>query len=216
MTQLSHTFEEPENGNVEYGHILKQSKGSAVIKDWILLNIQSTVDVFYNAQLLRNIRKFNRTLDIHCNAGVVSTDMVGDLPGYGTVWYHPTGTANILSLSRYIKIFTITYDSANGNEFCMHKGNGEDRLLRQSENGLYFWNARTFNQEEVVLINTVENNSSRYSNRELSQAKIARKLQRTIGRPSYKEYQKIVNNKRLNNCPLMVEDVKAAEHYFSR
>ena len=33
MTQLSRTFEEPETGNVEYGHILKQSKGSAVSKD---------------------------------------------------------------------------------------------------------------------------------------------------------------------------------------
>ena len=64
----------------------------------------------------------------------------------------------------------------------MHKENGEDRLFRQSENGLYFWNARTFNQEEVVLINTVENNSSIYSNRDYSQAKVARKLQRKIGR----------------------------------
>ena len=110
--------------------------------------------------------------------------MVGDLPGYGTVWYHPTGIANILSLSRAIKIFKITYDSANGNQFRMHKEDGEDRLFRQSENGLYFWNARTFNQEEVVLINTVENNSSRYFNREYSQAKMARKLQRAIYRPS--------------------------------
>ena len=62
----------------------------------------------------------------------------------------------------------------------------------------------------MVLINTVENNSSRYYNSDYSQAKIASKLQRTIGRPSYKEYQTIVNNKRLKNCPLMVEDVKAA------
>ena len=72
--------------------------------------------------------------------------MVGDLPRYGTVWYHSTGIANIISLSCAIKIFTITYDSADGNKFCMHKGNGEDRLFRQYENGLYFWNARTFNQ----------------------------------------------------------------------
>ena len=75
-------------------------------------------------------------------------------------------------------------------------------------------NTCTFNQEEVVLINTVENNSSRYSNHDYSQAKIARKLQRTIGRPSYKYYHTIVNNKRLKNCPLMMEDAKSAEHIF--
>ena len=84
--------------------------------------------------------------------------------------------ANILLLSRAIKIFTITYDSANGNDFCMRKESGEDRLFRQSENGLYFWNARTFNQKEVMLINNVENNSSKYSTRDYSQAKIARML----------------------------------------
>ena len=78
---------------------------------------------------------------------MASTDIVGDLPGYGTVWYHPTGIANILSLSCAINIFTVTYDSANGNNFRMHKENGGDRLFRQSENGLYFWNARTFNQK---------------------------------------------------------------------
>ena len=66
----------------------------------------------------------------------------------------------------------------------------------------------------MVLINTVENNSSRYYNRDYFQAKIYRKLQRTIGRPSYKDYQTIVNNERLKNCPLIVEDVKAAEHIF--
>ena len=65
MTQLSHNFEEPETIIVEYGHILKQSKGSAVSKYWILLESQSTVDVFYNAPLLQNTRKVNQTLDIH-------------------------------------------------------------------------------------------------------------------------------------------------------
>ena len=173
-------------------------------KDCILLDSQSTVNVLYNARLLQNIRKVNRTLDIHCNTGVASTDMVGDLPRYGKVGYHPTGISNILLLSRPV----------NGNEFRMHKENGEDRLFRQSENGLYFWIALTFNQEEVVLINTVESNSSRYSNHDYSQAKTARKLQRTVGIPNYKDYQTIVNNKRLKNCPLMVEDVKAAEHIF--
>ena len=45
MTQLSYTFEEPETGNVEYGHILKQSKGSVVSKDWILLLIKHNSDM---------------------------------------------------------------------------------------------------------------------------------------------------------------------------
>jgi hypothetical protein len=38
-------------------------------------------------------------MKIHCNAGIITANMIGDLPGYGSVWYHPNGTANILSLA---------------------------------------------------------------------------------------------------------------------
>ena len=64
-------------------------KHGAVPPSWILLDNQSTVDVFHNPSLLVNIRESRKHMDIHCNAGVTSTNMVGDLPGYGTVWHHP-------------------------------------------------------------------------------------------------------------------------------
>jgi hypothetical protein len=39
-------------------------------------------------------------MTINCNAGGAATDQVGELAGYGQVWYHPKGIANILSLAR--------------------------------------------------------------------------------------------------------------------
>jgi N-acetylmuramoyl-L-alanine amidase len=48
---------------------------------------------------LKDIQKADFFMDIHCNAGATSTNLVGDLPGYGEVWYHPNGIANILSLA---------------------------------------------------------------------------------------------------------------------
>jgi hypothetical protein len=57
------------------------------------------VDVFYNGALLKNIQKHDSYMDIHCNAGVASMNLLGDLPGYRTVWFHPNGIANILSLA---------------------------------------------------------------------------------------------------------------------
>jgi hypothetical protein len=40
-----------------------------------------------------------------------------DLPGYGKVWYHPHGIANILPLSNLIKKgYKITYSSSDGVE----------------------------------------------------------------------------------------------------
>jgi hypothetical protein len=99
-----------------------------VPKTWVLLDNQSTVDVFHNAALLKNIRSSTQYMDIHCNAGVTSTNLVGDFPGYGTVWYHPQGIANILSMSRVkAQGYHITYDSNKGNEFCVHKPDGTIR-----------------------------------------------------------------------------------------
>ena len=48
------------------------------------------------------------SLDIHCNAGLATADKVGDFPGYGTVWFHPDGIANILSLARVKEKYRVT------------------------------------------------------------------------------------------------------------
>ena len=70
------------------GVALNAGQESRIPKTWILLDNQSTVDVFHNDDLLENIRvSDNGYMDIHCNAGVTSTNLVGDLPGYGTVWF---------------------------------------------------------------------------------------------------------------------------------
>jgi hypothetical protein len=81
-------------------------------KSWILLDNQSTVDVFSNRSLLMNVCETNKIMNIRCNAGVTHTSMVGELNGYGTVWYNLKGIANILSLSQVEKKHQVTYDSA--------------------------------------------------------------------------------------------------------
>ena len=56
-------------------------------KSWILLdNHQSTIDVFHSTkEFLINIRKHQNELDIHCNTGIATTKLIGELPGYGTI-----------------------------------------------------------------------------------------------------------------------------------
>jgi hypothetical protein len=103
--------------------------GTPISRSWILLDNQSTVDVFCNGGLLENIRKVNKTMNIKCNAGVTRTSWVGDLPGYGEVWYNKAGIANILSLSKVEDKYRITYDSSKEKQFVVHKDDGEKRLF---------------------------------------------------------------------------------------
>ena len=61
----------------------------AIPKTWILLDSQSTVDVFSNPSLQLNIRDTNKSLVLYCNAGKAIINKKGDLKKYGTVWFYP-------------------------------------------------------------------------------------------------------------------------------
>ena len=71
---------------------------TAIPRCWILLDSQSIVDIFSNKKLLTNIHDAKNVLTLHCNAGKAIVTQKGDLKGYGTIWYHPTGIVNVLSL----------------------------------------------------------------------------------------------------------------------
>jgi hypothetical protein len=131
-------------------------------------------------------------LEIHCNAGVASTNLIGDLAGYGTVWYRPNGIANILSLSRVREHgYHVTYDSNGGNKFLVSKPDGSSRAFHESERGLYFLDTRA-NGTGTVMINTVADNKNAYANRAYTRAVLARNIQKMVGRPTTKEFVKIV------------------------
>ena len=69
--------------------------------------------------MLLNIRKVRvkDAIRVHYNSVVKIVDRVGDLPGYRTVWYKPTGIVNILSMSRATKKFWVVFDSEGRNFF---------------------------------------------------------------------------------------------------
>ena len=85
------------------------------------------VDVFSNTFLLANIHQYGWTLRLSCNAGIVTTTLVGDLEEYKIVWYHTKGIANILYLYQFNNLYRFTYGSTRGKCFTVHKGYGSIR-----------------------------------------------------------------------------------------
>jgi hypothetical protein len=124
-------------------------------------------------------------MHIQCTAGTTLTNMMGDLDGYGPVWYHPEGIANILLLSRVKKNFRVTFESEKGNAFKLIRPDGTARTFNESSSGLYF---SIMEPVETAMVTTVEQNKAKYSKADYMQAVLARKIQATIGRPSTKEF----------------------------
>jgi hypothetical protein len=198
---------------VEY-HLFSQA-ASNVPATWILLDNQSTLDLFSNRNLLTNIRRSPTRMRVRCNAGWRSTNMVGDLPGYGTVWYDPRAIANILGVSTLKRKCHVQYNSLDG-KFVVTK---PDESVVHSSNplptGLFFFDtARRQEYDGCVLVTTVADNLSSYTNYDYCKADVARELLLKLGRPSVGDLIRIVQNKLLPNCPVTVADIQAAEHIF--
>ena len=141
--------------------------GGRLPLEWVLLDNQSNIDVFVNCRLLRNIRRIGQYMYIHCTARVTRTNLVGELPGYGTVWFHPDGIVNILSLSRVKTKYQFTFDSDENNEFIIHKPDGSTRNFKESSCGLYYHNTSMevtgVAETWTALVTTVADNASNYT-----------------------------------------------------
>ena len=122
-----------EDPNMEYQHGLIQS-GGCISPAWVLLDNQSAVDAFSNRRLLKNISKSDRELAILLTGVKMNMNLQGGIPGYGTVWFHPGGIANILSLSKVAentvctttapvrKTFSSTYPEENSGHSVNSRG----------------------------------------------------------------------------------------------
>ena len=121
---------------------------------------KSTVNVFQNRKFLTNISDSGKTMKIHCNAGTATTRLVGNLPGYGEVWFHPEGIANILLLSKLKQKYRVTFDSKNGNKFVVHKGDGSTRIFSESKQGLYYYALNNDKKETDVKTKYTKNENA--------------------------------------------------------
>jgi hypothetical protein len=105
-------------------------------QDWILLDSESTVCIFSNRKFLRNIRHCGTKegLRVHSNGGFQDTHMIGDLPGFGRVWYNKGSLANILSLAPAVcRVCRVTMDSQQEAALVVHKHDGKKMKFTESK-----------------------------------------------------------------------------------
>ena len=98
--QLHANVKETDDDDDDDGNLFVQqrnSKRGLVDKNYIFLDNQSTVNQITNLNLLKNIRKGERSITVHCNAESTKTNRIGEL-GNLTVYRNPNSIANVLSL----------------------------------------------------------------------------------------------------------------------
>ena len=79
------------------------------IYDWILLNTCSLINLFYNQSCVCNVHQINTTLSLGTNAGMMTTNLKAELPGYCTVWFDLQAMTDALSFGNMARQYPIQY-----------------------------------------------------------------------------------------------------------
>jgi hypothetical protein len=188
----------------------------AHLRNSVLLDNQSTADIFCNLNYLQNIREVPETLTLHTNGGVLTCNTKGELKGYGVVWCHPKAIANILGMSNVLEggKYNVTFDDSVG--FTMkNKKTGATTVFARDGDGLFSAPLGPEpNTQRVNLLTTVEENKQLYTKRQVERADTARKLYQVIGFPSIRDYKHLVQTNQIKNCPVTVDDINVCENIY--
>ena len=171
-----------------------------------------------NEKLLSNIRPApnNETMRMHCNSGTIQTDLIGDLDGYGTVWFNPQGIANIISLGEASARHRITMDNTLDNAIFIHKSDGTARRFGCMKSGIYCCDLKSSNSFVFNGIVSVESQEQQYSALDVNRAKAARKLQETMGFISERDLLQIVDNNLIRDSKVRRRDVLTAGDIYGK
>ena len=92
--------------------------GPAKMREFLLLNNQSSVHVFCNQDYVKNIRAAGRELSLKGNGGTLPIKNIADYNGFEElVGFSENAMTNILSLARARQEYQVSY---NGDDFIIH------------------------------------------------------------------------------------------------
>jgi acetolactate synthase regulatory subunit len=86
-------------------------------------------------------------------------------------------------------------------------------MFKQSRRGLYYLDTAN-SADHVVLVSTVADKKSKYTDRDYNRAHLARKIQILIGLPELRDFLRYIQHHSLPNCPIKQQDAINAANIF--
>jgi hypothetical protein len=150
------------------------------------------------------------------------SQQVGTVKHFGDVWFNADSLANILSMAAVRKVCRITMDTSVEAAMNVHRKDGTVMKFREYKSGLYYYDASehraasnpSSTSEDYTFLNTVAGNKANLTRREIEGADRARTLYRKIGHPAEQEYNEILDNNSIRNCPVTSDNARRALHIY--
>ena len=184
------------------------------MKSWILLDSESTTDIFRESKYITNIKTVPTTLKFMTNGNLLTTNKQGYLKNYGNLWYHTKSISNILILSNVKKKNYIISDSKNGDIFIVIniRPGGCDMIFTANKDELYYNNMS--NTKGLSIPITVEENKNHYTQQQYEHEKVAREIYQMVYHPPIKYYKKIIKMNTMQIFKVTTEDIDICEKIF--
>jgi hypothetical protein len=198
-------------------HVHKQSTkgGSGLnLREVVLLDNQSTIDLFCNPGMVYNIRKAECPLKLQSNGGVMQLHHKATLEGYHSeVWFSTDAICNIIGLCKIKKQYRVTYDSEKSDEFIIHRGADKpDMAFGMHPCGLHYFDPS--DEAFSFFVETVSGNKTHFSQRQLKGAEAARQLYAFCKYPSMNDFKWIVQSGTIVNNGVSLQDIAVAQQIW--
>jgi hypothetical protein len=210
-TTLQQTFEK-RNADVLFKN---GPKIKLDLRKIILLDSQSTMDLFCNLELVEEVTKTSNVMNLQSNGGTMQIRHKASITGYyHDVWFSKYAITNIIALSNLIKQYRVTYDS-NDQTFVVHRetSNLPDMEFKMHSSGLHYYEPE---KNDFTFVNTVDDNKKAFTKRQLKGAELARTLYATLGYPSVKDFKWVIQSNQIKDCPVTVQDVVTAHQIWGK
>jgi hypothetical protein len=181
------------------------------LREHVLLGNQLSVHAFCDPNMVSNIRKASRELSLESNGGKLPISDIATYEGFGElVWFLEEAMTNILSLAVVKRVYEVSYD---GDAFIIHRVRHgyPDMVVKPHASRLQVLD--TNDPQSVAsyaFVDTVMDNMSLFTKRQIASANEARDLQAGLAYPSVPNLKWIVKANLLKDSPVTVDDVDVA------
>ena len=120
------------------------SSGKLNMREVILLDSQSTMDIFCNDKFVDEVKESEQTLTLHSNGGKLESNQVATIQGLSNIaWFNRNAVTNILSLKNVGKKYRVTYDSRDAT-FVVHRSKHglPDMHFKMHKSGLHVYHPK--------------------------------------------------------------------------
>ena len=215
--QMNYAFHQDfEQRNIDILFKKRGPKLNLALRNIVLLDSQSTMDLFCNPQLVSSIRRSKTTMKLQSNGGTMTVRHKASITSYDyEVWFDKNAITNIIALSNLIKQYRVTYDS-NDKMFVVHREavSKPDMHFKMHSSGLHYYDPQ--DENFAFNIHTVSDNKMGFTKRQLKGAELARTLYSNLGYPSMKDFKWVIQSNQIKDCPVTVDDIVTAHKIWGK